>query len=44
MQPNQQRVAPCVKGVEWGRDTRGLGMLVAFRAGMPVEVSQGAIN
>ena len=27
MQPSQQHVAPCVKGVEWGWGTRGLGML-----------------
>ena len=24
VQPSQQDVAPCVKGVEWGLDTRGL--------------------
>ena len=26
VQPNQQHVAPCVKVVEWGFDTRGLRM------------------
>ena len=24
VQPSQQHVAPCVKAVEWGSDTRGL--------------------
>ena len=37
-----QHVAPCVKGVEWGLDTRGLEMLVAFWAGIPVQVTQEA--
>ena len=39
MQPSQQHVAPCVKVVEWGLGTRGLGMGAAFCAGIPVEVT-----
>ena len=42
VQPSQQHVAPCVKGVEWGLGTRGLRMLAAFWAGIPVEVTQEA--
>ena len=42
MQPSQQHFAPCVKGVEWGLGTRGLRMLAAFWAGIPVEVTQEA--
>ena len=38
VQPSQQHVALCVKGVEWGFGTRGLRML-AFWAGIPVEVT-----
>ena len=39
VQPSQQHVAPCVKGVEWGLGTKGLRMVAAFwayifRAGM----------
>ena len=30
VQPSQQRVAPCVKGIEWGFGTRGLRMVAAF--------------
>ena len=30
VQPNQQHVAPCVKVVEWGFRTKGLGMFAAF--------------
>ena len=30
VQPSQQHVAPCVKVVEWGLDTRSLRMLAAF--------------
>ena len=30
VQPSQQYVAPCVKGVEWGLGTRGLRMVAAF--------------
>ena len=40
MQPSQQHVAPCVKGVGWGLDTRGLRMMAAFWAGIRVEVKQ----
>ena len=42
MQPSQQHVAPCIKGVEWGLGTRGLRMVAAFLAGIPVEVTQEA--
>ena len=42
VQPSQQHVAPCVKGVEWGLGTRGLRMLVAFWVGIPVEDTQDA--
>ena len=41
VQPSQH-VAPYVKGVEWGLGTRNLGMLAAFWAGTPVEVTQEA--
>ena len=37
VQPSQQHAAPCVKGVEVG--TRGLKMVAAFWAGIPVEVT-----
>ena len=40
MQPSQQHVVLCVKGVELGLDTRGLRMLVSFWAGILVEVTQ----
>ena len=40
MQPSQQHVAPCVKGVESGLSTRGLRMVAAFWTGIPVEVTQ----
>ena len=36
VQPSQQHVVPCVKGVEWGLDTRGLKIVAAFWAGIPV--------
>ena len=39
VQSSQQHVAPCVKVVEWGLGRRGLGMLAAFWAGIPVEVA-----
>ena len=42
VQPSQQHVAPCVKGVEWGLDTIGLRIVAAFWAGIPVEVTQEA--
>ena len=35
VQSSQQHVAPCVKVVEWGFGTRGLGILAAFWAGIP---------
>ena len=37
VQPSQQHVAPCVKGFEWGLDTRGLRIVAAFWvwAGIP---------
>ena len=37
---SQQYVAPRVKGVEWGLDTRCLRMVAAFWVGIPVEVTQ----
>ena len=40
VQPSQQYVAPCVKGVDWGLGTRGLRMVAAFWADIPVEVTQ----
>ena len=42
VQPSQQHVVPCVKVVEWGFGTRGLRMLAAFWAGIPVEDTQDA--
>ena len=36
VQPSQQHVAPCVKVVEWGLGTRGLRIVEAFWAGIPV--------
>ena len=40
MQPSQQHVAPCLKGVEWELGTSGLKMVAAFSAGIPVEVTR----
>ena len=40
MQPTQQNIAPCVKGVEWGLGKRRLRIVAAFWAGIPVEVRQ----
>ena len=42
VQPSQKHVAPCVKVVEWGFGTRGLRILAAFWAEIPVEVTQEA--
>ena len=42
VQPSQQHVVPCVKVIESGLGTRGLRMLAAFWAGIPVEVTQEA--
>ena len=42
VQHSQQRVAPCVKGVEWGFGTRGFRMVAVFWAGFQVEVTQEA--
>jgi len=42
MQPSQQHVAPCVKGVEWRLGIRGLRMVIAFWTGILVEVTQEA--
>ena len=42
VQPSQQHVVPCVKGVEWGLGTRGLRIVAAFWAGISVEVPQEA--
>ena len=36
VQPSQQHVAPCVKGVEWGFGTRGLRIVAAFWARISV--------
>ena len=33
VQPSQQHVSPCVKGVKWGLGTRDLRMVAAFWAG-----------
>ena len=33
MQPSQQHVTPCVKGVEWGLGMRGLRIVATFWAG-----------
>ena len=38
VQPSQQHVALCVKGVKWKLGTRGLRMEAAFWTGIPVEV------
>ena len=40
--PSQQHVAPYVNGVEWRFGTRGLRILAAFWAGIPVKVTQEA--
>ena len=40
VQPSQQHVAPCVKGVEWGLDTRGFRIVIVVWAGIPVEVTE----
>ena len=42
MQLNQQRVVPCVKGVEWVVGTKGLRMVAAFWVGIPLEVTKEA--
>ena len=42
VQPSQQHVASCVKGVEWGLGTKGLRMVAALWAGILVEVAQEA--
>ena len=42
VQPSEQHVALCVTGAEWGMVTRGLRMVAAFWAGIPVEVTQEA--
>ena len=39
---SQQHVAPCVTGIEWRLGTSGLGMVAAFWAGIPIEVTQKA--
>ena len=36
VQPSQQHVVPCVKGVEWGLGTRGLRIVAAFWASILV--------
>ena len=42
VQPSQQNVAPCVKGIKWRLGTRILRMFVVFWAGIKVEVTQEA--
>ena len=42
VQPSQQHVAICVKGVERGLGTGYLRMVVAFWAVIPVEVTEEA--
>ena len=42
VQLSQQHDAPCVKGVDWGLGTRGLRMVAAFWASIPVKVTQEA--
>ena len=42
VQLSQQHVAPCVRGVERGFGTRGLRMVAAFWADIPVENTQDA--
>ena len=42
MQPSQQHVAPCVKEVERRLGTRGMRIVTAFWAGIPVEATQEA--
>ena len=42
MKSSQQHVASCIQVVEWGFDSRGLRMLAAFSAGIPVEDTQDA--
>ena len=37
VQPSRQPVAPCVKVVEWEFGTKGLRMLAAFWAGIPIK-------
>ena len=39
MQPSKQHIALCVKKVEWGLGTRGLGMVAAFWAGITVSTA-----
>ena len=38
VQPSHQHVAPCVEEVDWGLDTRGLRIVAAFWAGIPVSI------
>ena len=40
VQSSQQHVALCVKGVKWGIGTRGLRIVAAFWAIIPVEARQ----
>ena len=40
VQPSQQHVTPCVKGVKWGLGTRGLRMVAAISAGISVQITQ----
>ena len=40
MQSSQQHVAPCVKEVECGLGKRGLKIVAAFSAGIPVSTTR----
>ena len=42
MQPSQQHVAPCVKGVKWRLGPKGLRMVAAIWVSIPVEATQEA--
>ena len=39
MQPSQQHVVPCIKGVGWGLGTRGLRIVAAFWDVIPVSTA-----
>ena len=42
VQLSQKHVAPFVKGVDWGSGARGLRIVGAFWAGIPIEDTQEA--
>ena len=39
VQPSKHHAAPCVKGVEWELDTRGLRIVAALWSGIPVSTA-----